>query len=427
MLLEVVAMATINKRKSKEITRSEDIEMFCNLKENDITNTFIIKTFGDFGTGSPKFNPYDLITVPPNGYGGKLINGKDKFNKKPFTTTVGRLIFNKYFIEGDPELLDFFGFINENVTKKVFGKLSSNLGYALLEDKVSMNSYKTFTEKGQKFMPILAVIAPNHSDNMLTITKKINKKKEELLNLNKEAIDNGDVFVLDSISNELLAYARELMKDDPAMDMFMSGAGGSFENNFKNMFIMRGSVQDPDPTKTYNIITSNYVDGISKDEYSKLANTLAAGPYSRAKKTELGGYWEKLFLTSLQHVVLLPKDSDCGTKRFITMDVTEKNIGQIMYCYVINNDGSLTEINSDNRSKFIGKTIKLRLSSMCEAKDGICNKCAGNLFYKLGIRNIGASTPQIPSRLKVLSMKLFHDDQLNFTEMDPMKAFCSDK
>lgn len=108
------------------------------------------------------------------------------------------------------------------------------------------------------------------------------------------------------------------------------------------------------------------------------------------------------------------------------MDVNDGNIGMIMYCYVINDDGSLEEITSKNRNKFIGKRVKLRFSSMCESKTGICNKCAGNLFYRLGIRNIGASTPQIPSKLKVLSMKLFHDDQLNFTEMDPMKAFCPD-
>lgn len=419
-------MASISKRVSKTISNKEDIDYLISLRENDITNTIVIKLFGDFGDGKPKFNPYDIVTIPAGGYGGVNTKGKQKYNKKPFTTTVGRFIFNKYFIESDPELLDYFGYINENITKKVFGKLSGNLGYALLENKVSLDSYKKFTEKGQKFMPLLTVIAPNHSENMLTITKKINKKKEELIKANQKEIDEGNVFVLDTISKELLEYARELMKDDPAMDMFASGAGGSFENNFKNIFIMRGSVQDPDPTKSYNIITSNYLDGISKDEYSKLANTLAAGPYSRAKKTELGGYWEKLFLTSLQHVVLLPEGSDCKTKRFVTFNVTDKNINQIMYCYAINSDGSLTEINSENSSKFIGKTIKLRFSSMCEANGGICNKCAGNLFYKLGIRNIGASTPQIPSRLKVLSMKLFHDDQLNFTEMDPMKAFCSD-
>lgn len=418
-------MSTIEKRVSKVIKNKSDIDYLLELTEDDITTTTVMELFGDFGNHQ-WFNPYDIITVPAGKYGGKLPNGKEKRNKEAFTTTVGRLIFNKYFIECEPELLDFLGYVNENVGKKVYGKIFDNLGYAVLEDKISIEAYKRFCKKSQKFMPYVSILSPNHSDNMLTITKKINKKKEELMKANKEAIDAGDVMVVDQISKELLDYARELMKDDPAMDMFLSGAGGSFENNFKNMFIMRGSVQDPDPRKSYNIIMSNYIDGVSKEEYSKLANTLAAGPYSRSKKTELGGYWEKLFLTSLQHVILLEPESDCGTKRYIEVDVTPKNISSIMYSYVINKDGSLTEITSQNKDKFIGKTVKLRFSSMCEAKDGICNKCAGNLFYRLGIRNVGASTPQIPSRLKVLSMKLFHDDQLNFTEMDPMKAFCPD-
>ena len=417
-------MAT-TKRISKEIKNQNDIDFLINLKEDDITTSMIMELFGDF-KNRQRFNPYDIITIPEGGYGGPIPNGKEKKNKKPFTTTVGRLIFNKYFIECEPELLERYGYINENMSSKAYGKLFDNLGYALLEDKISIDVYKRFCKRTQKFMPYVSILSPNHSDNMLTITKKINKRKEELIKANKEAFDKGDVMVVDKVSKELLDYAEELMKDDPAMDMFLSGAGGSFKNNFKNMFIMRGSVQDPDPRKSYNIITSNYIDGVSKEEYSKLANTLAAGPYSRSKKTELGGYWEKLFLTALQHVVLLEPGSDCKTTRHITLNVTNKNIDSIMYCYAINNDGSLTEITSDNKDKFIGKTIKLRFSSMCEAKDGICNKCAGNLFYRLGIRNIGATTPQIPSRLKVLSMKLFHDDQLNFTEMDVMSAFCPD-
>ena len=415
----------IQKRVSKEIKEPQDVEALIALKEKDITMSLIMELFGDFGKYQ-RYNPYDLITVRAGEYGGQLPNGQPKFNSKPFTTTVGRLIFNKYFIECEPELLDMIGYVNENVGKKAYGKLYDQLGYAILEDRISIETYKRFCVKTQKFMPYVSILAPNHSDNMLTITNKINGKKAELIAKNQEAFDNGDVKVVDQVSKELLDYARELMKDDPAMDMFLSGAGGSFENNFKNMFIMRGSVQDPDPRKSYNIITSNYIDGVSKEEYSKLANTLAAGPYSRSKKTELGGYWEKLFLTAFQHIVLEESGSDCGTKRHITMKVTDKNIGMIMYCYVINNDGSITEITSQNQNKFIGQTVKLRFSSMCESKNGICNKCAGNLFYRLGIRNVGASTPQIPSRLKVLSMKLFHDDQLNFTEMDPMKAFCPD-
>lgn len=418
-------MPSIVKRISKTITKKEDIDFLISLKEKDITTSLIMELFADFGQYQ-RFNPYDIITIPAGAFGGKLLNGKEKKNKQPFTTTVGRLIFNKYFIECEPELLDIIGYVNEDINKKTYGKIFDSLGYDVLEDKLSLDTYKRFCKRTQKFMPYVSILAPNHSDNMLTITKKINKRKEELIKENKEAFDNGDVVVVDKVSKELLDYAKELMKDDPAMDMFASGVGGSFENNFKNMFIMRGSVQDPDPRKSYNIITSNYIDGVSKEEYSKLANTLAAGPYSRSKKTELGGYWEKLFLTSLQHVILKEPGSDCGTKRHITFKVTEKNISLIMYSYVINNDGSLTEITSENKNKFIGKTIKLRFSSMCEAKDGICNKCAGNLFYRLGIRNVGAATPMIPSKLKVLSMKLFHDDQLNFTEMDPMEAFCPD-
>ena len=412
-------------RISKLITKQEDVDFLLNLKEEDITTSMIMELFGDFKKHQ-RFNPYDIIKVEKGKYGGKLPNGEEKRNKNDFVTTVGRLIFNKYFIECEPELLGFLGYINDDVGKKMYGKIFDKLGYAVMEDEISIEVYKRFCKRSQKFMPYVSILAPNHSDNMLTITKKINKRKEELIKANKEAIDNGDVMVIDKITKELLDYSRELMKDDPAMDMFNSGAGGSFENNFKNMFIMRGSVQDPDPRKSYNIITSNYVDGVSQEEYSKLANTLAAGPYSRSKKTELGGYWEKLFLNAFQHVVLLEPGSDCGTKRHIVLKLDDKSINNVMYSYVMNDDGSLTEITSKNRDKFVGKTVKLRFSSMCEAKDGICNKCAGNLFYRLGIRNIGASTPQIPSKLKVLSMKLFHDDQLNFTEMDPMKAFCPD-
>lgn len=280
----------INTRTSKTITNKQDIDMLINLSEDDITKSLVIELFGDFG-GYQKFNPYDIITIPIGGYGGKIPNGQEKKNKNTFTTTVGRFIFNKYFIECEPELLDLIGYVNDNVGKKVYGKLFDQLCYFVMEDQISMETYKRFCVKTQKFMPFVSILAPNHSDNMLTITKKINVRKAQLLAENKEAIDNHDVKVVDAISKELLTYAKELMAGDPAMDMFLSGAGGSFENNFKNMFIMRGSVQDPDPRKSYNIITSNYIDGVSKEEYSMLANTLAAGPYSRSKKTELGGYW----------------------------------------------------------------------------------------------------------------------------------------
>ena len=417
----------MEKRVSKMITKQEDIDYLLSVKEPDITTSFIMNNFGDFGNG-PRFNPYDLIEVPIGAYGGTMANGKERKNKNKFTTGVGRLIFNKFFFESDPVLLQYFPYTNDNVTGKTYEGILNQMGYLMLEGKVDTETYKRFCKKSQKMMPYVSILAPNHSDNMLTITKRINKKKAQLLKEHKaelDAKDDNSVKVFDQISNELLDYAKDLMKDDPAMDMFNSGAGGSFGNNFKNMFVMRGAVKDPTPNKGYNMITSNYIDGISKEEYSAIANTLAAGPYARSKKTEVGGYWEKLFMAAFQHIELLPEGSDCGTKRYIEMNVDKKNINMIMYSYAIVGN-KLVEITSENRDQFIGKKVKLRFSSMCEAKNGICNACAGNLFYRLGIKNVGSATPQIPSKLKLLSMKLFHDDQLNFTEMDPMRAFLPD-
>ena len=58
----------MSSRRSKTITSPKDIEYLVNIKEKDITTTFIMDCFGEFSTGS-RFNPYDLIEIPPGSYG----------------------------------------------------------------------------------------------------------------------------------------------------------------------------------------------------------------------------------------------------------------------------------------------------------------------------------------------------------------------
>jgi hypothetical protein len=50
--------------------------------------------------------------------------------------------------------------------------------------------------------------------------------------------------------------------------------------------------------------------------------------------------------------------------------------------------------------------------------DKICNKCAGELFYKLGIENIGLTTTKVSSTLMNKSLKKFHDVSLKLHEVD---------
>ena len=407
----------MSSRRSKTITSSKDIEYLVNIKEHDITTTFIMDCFGEFSTGR-RFNPYDIIEIPKGSYGP---DGKK--NKNSFVTTVGLWVFNKYFIE--PKLFNIFHYINETVDDKLFKKINNTLSEYVLEDKLELDALKDFMMKTQKCMPYISILAPNYTDKMLTCTNAIDKKKKELYKKYKDKIDKGDEVAANKMEKELLQYAIDYMGDDPSMDMFISGARGSVGNNFKNMFVMKGVVKDPDPNakQKYNVALSNYIDGISPDEYALFANSLAAGPYARAKKTENGGYREKLFLRAFQNITLDSEGSDCGTKRYIEVVITEKNLNLWMYSYII--EGSkLVELTSENKSKYIGKKVKLRFSALCESKTGICNKCMGNLYYRLGTKtNIGTALTQIPSVQKNISMKAFHDSTQSLYEMDLEKIF----
>lgn len=387
-----------------------------NIKEKDITTSFIMDTFGEFETGQ-RFRPYDIIEIPANSYGPE-----GKKNKKPFVTTVGIWIFNKYFIEED--LFDMFKYVNKTIDKKMYGKLNNEISVAVLEDRLPLETMKRFNMKTQKCMPYISILAPNYTDKMLTCTEVINKKKKELYKKYEEQIKKGDEIAASRMEKELLDFAIEYMGDDPSMDMFISGARGSIGNNFKNMFVMKGVIKDPDPNakQKYNVAMSNYIDGISPDEYALFANSLAAGPYARAKKTENGGYREKLFLRAFQHLTLDPPGSDCGTKRYIEVILTESNINEWMYSYII--EGSkLVELTSQNKSKYIGKKVKVRFSALCESKTGICNKCMGNLYYRLDKTNVGTSLTQIPSVQKNIAMKSFHDSTQSLYDMDLEKIF----
>ena len=87
-----------------------------------------------------------------------------------------------------------------------------------------------------------------------------------------------------------------------------------------------------------------------------------------------------------------------------------------MYSYIIEGN-QLVELTSKNRDKYIGKTVKLRFAAMCESKEYICNKCAGNLFARLGVENVGVACYAIMSKIKLVSMKAFHDASLKTTHM----------
>ena len=404
-------------------TKDNLVDMLFAMNKDQISYRFIMNTFGEFN-GKTLANPYDLLIVPAHTFSYYTDAEKTKHvsNTSQFTTTLGIYILNIYIRDFNFSRL-FGGYVQRNINKKNFGYLEQTLSFALIEDKITTQELKEWEDTLQLFMPFEYVLSPNHTEKMITCTKMINKKKAELLKKYKKEVEEGNPAAIENIEQELLAYAREYMGDDPSMDTLYSGTMGNFDNNFKNMFVMKGAMRDPDPNakQKYRVVTGSLIDGIPANEYSTIAGGATEGAYSRGKKTENGGYFEKLFVSAYNTIILDPPGSDCGTKNHIEVELTDKNIIDYMYSYIIKPNGSLELLNSENMNSYIGKKVKLRFASMCESKTGICNKCAGDLFYRMGNNDrVGLVMSSIPDKMKLASMKGLIDVTLNcLSNMEP--------
>lgn len=407
-------------RTSKKITDKELYNELINLEESDITASYIYGLFGEYD-GKSRCNPYDLIDIPAGSYGPE-----GNKNKNKFTTTVGIWIFNKWFIEND--LFDLFKYVNKTINSDQLDSMNQELSYALMEDRIHVSALKRYLMKTQLAMQFVTVLAPNYSEELLTVSTKIDKLKDELIKKYKKELDAGDTVIAEQIEKELIAYAKDLLKDDPAMDSFVSGARSNINNNFKNMFIWKGATRDPNPDakQEYRIATSNYMEGIKREEFSLYCNSGIDGAYSRGKKTEHGGYLENLATMAYQDLILDEPGTDCGTDRHIEVMLTPKNVKQYMYNNIIGANGKLTELNSQNKDRFMNKRVKMRMAYLCPHEKP-CNACAGNFYYKLGIKNVGLTLMQVFSIYKNKSMKAFHDSTVQLTEIDTMKAFGLDQ
>ena len=402
------------KRKSKLITKAEDVKDILALThETASEKETIMSYFCDYGNG-PRFNPYDIIEIPAGMYGTDR-----KKNKKPFTTTIGLYVFNKSFIE---PLSDILGYINETVNVDKYDEINTKLSYAIIEGKITVKQLKEFIMQSQILMGCTAALCPSHTEGLMRLSGKAEKKLAELEKKYAEGLKNRDLSVMKQLENEMVAWAKGELKDDEAADMFISGARSSWNNHFKNMYLVKGPVKLTDGS--YSYIGTSHMTGLKKSDIVDMNDAAVGGPFSRARKTQEGGYLEKQFVNATQHIKVLGRGSDCGTDRTIKVHLDNKNISDWMYSFVQNSNGTTTEITSDNRDKFIGKTVNMRFSALCRAKPGcICEKCAGSLYNRIGIANIGLGTMVMMSSLKNKSMKAFHDAGLKMAKIDINKVF----
>ena len=397
-----------------EISKS-DKEYLLSLKSKDFTMSLIINLIGDRSkvvdgkvvTTKPRFKVNDTFTLNANEY----------INKEKVVTTVGRFIYNKIVIE--PSVSEVTGYVNVTIDKKELSKLENLISKALLNDKITSEQMVAYLDRNQWLgLQFNSILATSFSENIVIPNKKIIKKRDELIKANKKALDEGDVTVAVKIENTVKDMAEKDLKDDYGVDLYASGGGGTFHNNYKAMALIKGPVYNPS-TKKWDFVGNSLIEGIDKKDIPPMANSITTGAYPKAVGTQTSGYLSKQIIAAFQTSTLDKLGSDCGSKNFLPVEITKNNKSMYLYRYII--EGSkLVLLDDNNIDKYIGKIVKMRSPMYCISKK-ICRVCAGKMFEKLGIDNIGMSATRLSGRLLNINMKNFHDSTVSIHEFDSKK------
>ena len=369
------------------------------LNRDDVTKSAVKYLFGNRKEG-PRFSVRDGFILPKDN---KLNSfGKDKL------VSMGNYICN--LILFNDNTFKIVGFIEDRFDKKVLNKIGDKLSQAVLEDDIETKDLIDYLNALQALaFSLNAIMTTSISEKTMFPIDSVMKRKEELFKEHKEELDKGDPVVANKIEKELLSMARKEIGDDDGMDIYDSGSKASFDNNYKLLNVMKGAI--PNVNGGYYISSSNYNEGVKKEEIEHYANAMIDGQYTKSVGGTIeGGYLVKKYIADFQSVMLDKKGSDCGTTKTIRIKLTPflKNILIDRYIKVGNKKVLLSNNIIDN---YVGKYIDLYDPMYC-CGDKLCNKCAGEQYYKLNIKNIGTTASKMGSDVLNKSMKKFHDSTI---------------
>jgi DNA-directed RNA polymerase beta' subunit len=340
-------------------------------------------------------NTWDTITIPANYFYEE---------QKATKTTIGRFLFNKYVLEGSG-VVAATKVVTDVLNGKGLDKVDELIGQLYLDDVITRQHFNAYVDRRDNLgFWLNGMITHTISLRMAKPLKEIEKKKQELLKKYAKEIEAKDITAMAQMEKELIAFAKELLKDDPGMDLYDSG-DLNFDNNYKNNSILKGPVKN-NITGEYDFIENSYMDGIEIKDIPAHANTILAAQYPTSIATKDSGYMGKKLLALLQMMEIDEPGSDCKTKSLIPITVTDKNKKDLVYTY-FEIAGQTQMLTRDNVDSYVGKTLMMRSPMSCITPK-ICSKCAGELFYKLGVKHAGLFATQLSHSALNLSLKSKH-------------------
>ena len=382
----------------------------------EITKSFIIKNFCQYFDENSKkllpsvYNFTDKITLAANEF----------HNKEKITTTLGRLLTNKFLFSD--ELFPVVGYVNKTINGDVLKDIESKISDGLLSNKITPEIYSRYYNRVQWLsLSIHTVVCSSFTPKTIGPLPEVLKLKEQLIKkYDTELKGPNAVIYMNKIEQELLHKAEEILKDDTGMSLYKSKARGSFGNNYKNMNVIKGPTYNT-LTKKFDFVETCLTEGIKKEDIPSWGNMVIAGAYPKAIGTAVAGYYTKKFFACYQTSILGPENSDCGSKMYLKYELTEKNYKKVKYRWIL--DGKkLVCLTPEIAPKYYGKTVLMRSPLYCKSRH-ICSKCAGDLYYRLKVKNIGLTVADISTSYLNKLMKSFHSSVVDIYKVNPKNMF----
>ena len=359
-----------------------------------------------FEVTKPKYNSQDIVVLQAGEY----------TNEKEVTTTVGRILFNKLMLEGTA-ILDLIPnrFFNEEVNAKKFGKLRDIVASGVMNGKLKIiPDVIDFTRNNEFWgLNLVAIFGTSYSMETIVPNKELLRKKDELLAQAKA--NGGRLADFTEVEDKLVAEADRITAGTPGKFLFDSGARGSFENDFKNMAIAVGAVENP-ITGNYDFMTSSYMTGLRKEDLPAAANSVLNAEYPKAIGTAQGGYMTKQFYAVFQNMSIDEDGTDCGSRGGLVMVLTDENLRDYVDQYLMDK-GKPVLITEDLDKKYMNHPVLVRSPMYCIGEK-ICSVCGGRRFYKVGIDNIGLTTTALSGKLQSSALKLRHNLKIKMDVID---------
>lgn len=334
----------------------------------------------------------------------------------PIETTYGRMLFNWMVVSyAFGKKIPFQHKIKSTDLVKVFAP------YAVDEDfqpEPGDNTTYYYPSEIERYVQALfeitslcSLITPTGSVKTLSTHPDMAKVRAQLLEENKDRLN--DPAVITEIQNKLIALDKEWLKDDNAMDYYLSGK--SFSVKRKKMFVMGGIEASFQKPGEFALVQKSLNEGMDMDNIPALYNSIREGSFDRGHDTALGGEKVTFLQRIYQNTKIIP--GDCGTTLTDYRLITQRNYAQFLGFNIIES-GAPVELTHQNINSYIGKMVHLRRPILCQAPlTDFCSVCAGRALAK-NPRAVAAEIAAVGSAIMGAFMSSMHGVELAVAHYD---------